>query len=198
MKAEQAYKEILDVLKKHKDVCIYDVSELDSLAKKHLFAIELREKFGLNIELHDITSLDYNRLGEHVSIGMWGTKHDRKISWSDDGKQPENELLLVISFPCGAYIFGNSSANDYPTELFNEFFEELKTYNPKYTDGHNHTLYFSTENASKIFNEFQRILRKYHELNTIDAKKRKIKRLQEEIAKIECTTENNKGASNEP
>jgi len=71
-------------------------------------------------------------------VGWWGEKYGRHISWSDDGKQPEDELLLVISFPTGAYIFGD----DYPTEFFKEFFQELKTYNPKYTDTTNKTLYF--------------------------------------------------------
>src|SRR3990167_2894721 len=152
-KEEQAYKEILDVLKKYREICVYDVNEMESLAKKHLFGIELKEKYGFNVEPRNIKSLDFNRFSDYMSLGLWGEKYNRKISWSDDGKQPENELLLELSFSTGAWIFGNCSGNDYPTEFFKEFFQELKTYNPKYTDTTNKNLYFSMANAGNIFKE---------------------------------------------
>ena len=177
-KEEQAYKEILDVLKKYREICVYDVNEMESLAKKHLFGIELKEKYGFNVEPRNIKSLDWNRFSDYMSLGLWGEKYNRKISWSDDGKQPENELLLELSFSTGACIFGD----DYPTELFQRFWQELKTYNPKYSDTTNNNLYFSLENGAKLFNEFKDILEKYYEINKIDAKERKIKKLQKELA----------------
>lgn len=187
-KEEQAYKEILDVLKKHREICVYDVNEMESLAKKHLFGIELKEKYGFNVEPRNVKSLDWNRFSDYISLGLWGEKYKRTISWSDDGKQPEDELLLELSFSSGAYIFGNCSDDDYPTEFFKEFFQELKAYNPKYTDTTNKNLYFSMENAGKMFNEFPAILKKYYELNKTDAKERKVKKLQAELAKLQTNT----------
>jgi len=177
MIAKEAYKEILEVVNKYKDICVYDVSDMDSKAKKHLFGIELNEKYGLDIKPRDIRSLEYNNFGDYRSIGWWGLKYNRTISWEDNGKQPEDELLCYLGFSTGAYIFGD----DYPTELFKEFWEELKTFNPKYTDTTNKNLFFSIDNAKSIFNEFPVILKKYYEKNKEDSKRRKIKKLQSEL-----------------
>lgn len=182
---EQAYTEILDVLKKHKEICVYDVNEMELSAKKHLFGIELKEKHGFNIEPRSIKSLDWNNFSDYISIGLWGEKYNRTIASPDDRRQPEDELLLRLTFPGGPYIFGNYSDNDYPIELFKKFFEELKAYNPKYTDTVNKSLYFSVENAGKIFNEFPAILKKYYELKKIDARERKIEKLKAELVKLE-------------
>lgn len=180
MKEEQ-YKEILDVVKKYKDICIYDTDEMESKANKHLFGIELKEKYGLNINPRDIHSLEYIRFGEYKAIGWWGEKYRRTVSWSDDGNQPKDELLFVIGFSTGAYIFGD----DYPEEIFKEFWEELKKYQPKYCDTVNHNMYFSIQSASKIFNDFDSLLTKFREIYRDQAKARKIKKMKEELEKLE-------------
>lgn len=181
---QKTYTEILDQLNKFKDFIVFDYKDLEHKAKCHLFGIELNEKYGLELKPEDIRSLDYNNFGEYRSIGWYGEKYRRTISWSDDGKQPEDELLLVLGFPSGAYIFGNHSDDDYPTDFFKEFLQELKTYNPKYTDTTNKNLYFSMDNAGKIFNEFPAILKKYYEKNKEDAKARKVIKLKEQLAKL--------------
>lgn len=180
-KYKEAYNEILEVLRKHKDLCNYDISDFERISKSHLFGLELKKIHGLNIIPENLYTSDWNRFGDYRTVGMWGQKHGRTISWSDDGSQPEDELLLNISFPTGAYIFGD----DYPVELFKQFFDELKTYNPKYLDTNNKSLYFSMDNAKYVFNEFGNILAKYNELNREDYKQRKIKKLQEEINKLQ-------------
>ena len=81
---------------------------------------------GFNLDPKTIHSTDWQKLKENVHIGFFDGER-RSISWSDDGRQPKNETLLYISYPTGAYIFGG----DYPTEFFQKFFLELKTYNPK-------------------------------------------------------------------
>jgi hypothetical protein len=180
-KTKKAYDEILAVLNKYRDIIVFDIRDLDSRSKQHLFGLELKEKYGLNIDPSDVRSLDWYRKGEYLSIGWWGEKYSRTISWEDNGKQPKDELLLQISFSTGAYIFGD----DYPTEFFKKFFLELKGYNPKYCDTVNKSLYFSMNNAAKVFNDFSDILKKYREQNSIDAKKRKIKKIKEELEKLE-------------
>lgn len=176
----KAYKEILKVLNKHKDIIVFDVEDLERQAKYHLFGIELKEKHGFDIDPCIINALDWNRLGEYLDVSMWGNEK-RHIGWSDDDSQPNNELLLRISFPTGAYIFGG----DYPTDFFKQFFSELKTYNPKYTDSRNKSLYFSMDNAGKMFNDFAGIYKKYRELNAEDFKKRKIIKLKKELENLQ-------------
>jgi len=177
---EKAYSEIFKVLKKHKDICNIDIDDLERKAKYHLFGIELKEKYGLNINPKNIESTDWIRFGEFASIGIWGEKHRRTISWPDNGKQPKNEILLQYSFPTGAYIFGEH----YPVELFQKLFQELKIYNPKYVDSHNSSLYFSMDNAKDIFNIFDDIMKKYFVLNKEDYKERQIKKLEDELLKL--------------
>lgn len=178
---EQIYKQINSLLLKHKDVIVYDVDSLISKSKVHLFGLELKEKYNLNLDPSKVDSFSWNRFGDYMSIGWWGEKYRRTISWSDTDEQPIDELLLQISFPTGAFIFGN----DYPTKFFQQFFKELKTYNPKYSDTVNHNLYFSMDNANIVFNSFNDILKKYYELNREDVKQRKIEQMKSDLAKLE-------------
>lgn len=183
-KTKEAYDEIREVMVKHRDTVLCDTGSLDEKASKHLFGIELQEKYGFDIKLDEVCSTDYFNLRGYMRIGLFGEKTRRTISWSDDGKQPENEYLLNISFPTGAYIFGD----DYPTELFQQFFLELKSYNPKYSDTTNKNLYFTLESGSKVFNEFRTIINKYFEINKTDSRERKIKKLQGELEKLNNAT----------
>ena len=177
----QAYAEIIKILKKHKDVIVYDVDAMEIQAKNHLFGIELKEKYGFNIEPKGVKSLEWVPLSRYINIGLFGKKQGRTVSWSDDGRQPENELLLYISFSTGAYIFGE----DYPVDLFARFFNELKGYNPKYTDTTNKSLYYSLDNAGVVSNDFEGILKKYYEINKEDFKQRKIQKMKEELSQLE-------------
>jgi len=182
----KAYKEILEVVNKYKDICVYDVSDLESKSKKHLFGIELKEKYGLNVDpTQDIYSCDWINFGDYRSVGWFGEKYRRTISWSVDGKQPEDELLLDIGFSTGAYIFGD----DYPKELFQKFWLELKSYKPKYCDEVNNHLYFDIKSASKIFNDFKSILNKYSEINKKDYILREIKKNKEELKTLKARIE---------
>ena len=177
---KKAYKEILDLIVKHKDICIYDIRELEDKADKHLFGLELKEKYGLDIQIEYIMSVDYMNFPDDRTVGRWGEKYRRTISWEDNGKQPKDELLFKLGFCTGAFMFGE----DYPRELFKEFFEELKTYKPKYIDSHNYDLYFSMDNAKTIFNKYPSILKKYREKYQKESKQRKIEKLKGELEEL--------------
>jgi len=185
--AKKGYDEIFKVLEKHKDICIFDISDLKLKAALHLFGIDLKETHGLNIGDRRISSLDWNKFGDYRSIAKWGEVHNRTISWSADGRQPKNEILLQICFPTGAFIFGTGGTfnKDYPTDFFEKFWLELKSFKPDYTDEANHGLYWNVKNAKEIFNSFDSILNKYHKLNKEDLKQRKIKKMKEELEKLE-------------
>ena len=180
-KSEEAYKEIMKVLKKHEDIIVFDVDGLEEKSKLHLYGIELKEKYGFNLDPKDIYSIGWQEFGSYLTIGSWGEKYKRTISYPDDGSQPKNKQLLQISFPTGAYIFGD----DYPKELFKEFFGELKTYKPDFLDTINRSLYFSLKNGSDVFNDFNSILQRYNDVNKVDRRKRDIKKMKSEIKRLE-------------
>lgn len=178
---KKAYYEILKLVNKHKELINFDISDLEYKSKLHLFGIELKEVYGFNIDPKYIRSLECVDLSQHAKIYLMGEKHGRTISWPDNGEQPNGELLLVIQFPTGAYIFGQ----DYPKELFQKFFRELIDLKPKYTDIHNSCLYFPMEIAGNVYNQFNEIYKKYHDINQVDYKQRKIQKMKDELAKLE-------------
>lgn len=185
MKAREIYDEIFEVLNKYEEFCIFNVRYLREKADIHIFGFKLKDEYGLNINPKNIQSLNWNNVGNYRTIGLWGKNHQRTIGCSVDGTQPEDEYLLQIYFPTGAYIFTNhSSLDEYPQEYFQRFFSELKSYNPDYVDEVNHGLFWKLENAKDVFNSFNDILDKYHENYKNDWKKRKIERLENEIKKL--------------
>jgi hypothetical protein len=194
MKAKEireAYDEILDILRKHDVLHLVNAGELERQVELYLFGLELKETYGLNIDPSQIKDLDYQRFGSfgsHKIIGLFGKKYNREISWPSDGRQPKNERLFVISIPTGAYFFGDVGVSDCPIEFFQKFWLELKSYNPDYVDDVNKALYWKLENAKEIFNDYDSIVKKYHELNKEDAKQRKIKKMREEIERLESST----------
>lgn len=184
---KKAYNEILKAIKKHKDVCVFDIERLETQSKLHLLGLELNEVYGLNINPKEINSFDWIDCGEHLKIGWFGDKYNRTISWSDDDRQPNDERLVLLKFPTGAYIFGDGGLfdKDYPTKFFHKFWMELLTFKPDYTDSHNHCLYWKIENAKEIFNSFNDVLKKYYTLNSEDIKQRRIEKMKKELAKLE-------------
>jgi len=186
-KLKEAYSEILDTLKKHRDVCIFDIDELERKAKIHLFGVQLKEEYGLDVEPKQVQSLDDVSFGDHKKIAWFGEKYRRTVSSSVDGRQPDDELLFTVGFSTGAYIFGVGEMfdKDYPIEFFQKFWMELKTYKPDYIDENNHYLYWNIKNAKDAFNSFDDILKKYYELNREDVKQRRIKKMKEDLLKLE-------------
>lgn len=179
--SKKAYKEIFELLEKHKGLICFDVNALKDRADVHLFGLELLDVHGLELDPVLIRSLGWNVLRDNVGIGWFGSKHNRTISWPDDGKQPEDELLLLINFPTGPFVLGS----EYAADLFYRFFHELKSYKPKYCDSHNSALYFSMDNAADVFNDYDDILRKYKAQYQDEAKMRRKAQLQKELNDLE-------------
>jgi len=188
---EKAYKEINTVLNKYKDITRYNIDVLIHESKLHLFGAKLKFDYGYNIDPKRLTSLDYNRFGDYMFIEMWNDNSNRMISWSDDGRQPKDELLLKISFPTGPYIFSYKNNRDYPKEIFDKFFNELKSFKPKYTDTTNNNLYYSIENGARVFNSLNNIINKYEKLYAKEYNKEKLKKMEEDIKKLKKELENN-------
>lgn len=181
---KHAYSEIKDVCQKYaiefeNKHGFYDISRMLREAESHLRQYEFYEKYGIRLN-EPITSTDWSRIDDYRDIGLYdGTRRD--ISWPDDGEQPKDEVLYRIHFSSGAYIFGD----DYPKEFFQDFFNELKSYKPKYVDSANKSLYFELDKAKGIHEDFTTILNKYREKNQIDSKHRKIQALKQQIKKLE-------------
>ena len=173
---KKVYDSILKIARKNKDLLNYDFQYLELQAKNHLFGLELKEVYGLEINEKRINNIQYQELKDNVHLTFIDSERTT-ISWEDNGKKPKGEILIKFSYPTGAYIFGG----DYPTDFFQKFFLELKSFNPDYCDSANKSLYFKLENAKEVFNNYNSILKKYYELNKEDIKQRKIIAMQKEL-----------------
>jgi hypothetical protein len=178
--ATKAYKEIFKTLEKHKDSVVFNIDNLKQRAELHLWGLKLKEVYGLNIDLRDITSKEWCRIGDYINIGYFSCDNGRQISWEDNGNQPLNEHLVIFSFPTGGFMFGD----DNPHILFRDFFQELKTYNPKYCDTHNSTIYFSLDKAQDVYNNFDEIFAKYKYRYNKSAKQREIEELETKLREL--------------
>lgn len=177
---KKAYDEILTLVKSHKDVCSFDISEMENKAKNHLYRINLEEKYGIGLSTYEICTPDYTKIDKNRYIAMHGKNYRRTVSCSDDGKQPNEENLYVLTFCTGPYIFGE----DYNVDIFDEFFNELKTFNPKYSDTHNNKLYFTLENAKAVHNAYNDIFKKYQRKYLEYLKRNKIAALEKELESL--------------
>jgi hypothetical protein len=184
---KEAYTEVYAACQKYaiefdKKYGLYDIQTMLRAAEERLRAIELYEVHGIRLpELR--FNPEWTKFDGYRAIGRYD-QSSRKISWPDDGKQPDNETLYSIGFPTGGYIFGGH----YPKEIFVEFFQELKSYGPKYCDSHNSYLYFSLDNAKAVHNAFGDILDKYRKKDREQAARRRIKELKSELEKLESSS----------
>lgn len=195
-KWKEAYKEILEVCNKYPDFnSVYgfdDINQMKASAMNHLELIRWYGEFGIkeshdykpyernHIDLRDGVSFSYFRDAEQEKESGKGGKY---ISWSDDDRQPNNEWLFILSYSTGAYIFGEDYNGQ--KQLFQDFWKELKTYNPDYIDSHNSCLYWKLSNAKVIHETYTSILNKYRDRNKAELKQREIQKLRDKLNKLE-------------
>lgn len=175
------YKALYETAKQHRE--LIEDNHFRSIEEK-VQELELSVEF--NIELHKSGTTWYTKYmssGHDVNVGLYSEEQRRQISWSDDGRQPENEWLCVISFPTGAYIFGDYFKGRYLSETFNAFFEELKSFGTKYCDTNNHTLYYTSDVGYKVVEAFSEIFKKYKALVVEEQQRQRVKELELELAK---------------
>jgi hypothetical protein len=194
---KKAYTDVLIVCEKYPDFkdkyasCFSDINEMKLNAKNHLLLIEWYEKYGLKLDhAYKPYTHNYFRLNDYKLFSYFNdAKRDKDngsgkyISWPDDDRQPKDEWLFEISFSTGAYIFGEDY--DGQKQLFQDFFKELQSYKPDYSDTVNKSLYWKLENTKPVFDEFDNVLRKYRERNVTELKKREAAKLRKQLAELE-------------
>ena len=183
-----------EIFQKIVDICENNADTEDTLsdirvkAKNRVIRYEWEEKYGIKLESR-FAEYDCLRLNDYEFVGYYndGYKNHkegngRSISWPEGGKQPVNEWLYQIGFSTGAFIFGEDY--DGQQQLFQDFFEELRTHKPDYEDLHNHILYWKIENAKEIMSQFKTILNKYRDRNKEELKVREINKLEAKLATL--------------
>lgn len=155
--------------------------------------LKVSERFGIPLQSVTNNYVGWLKVGKRyddfMTLGKFGENHGRTISWSDNGKQPRKtgEWLLTVKFPTGAYIFGEGNMWDksYPKKTFDLFWEELKSFHPKFCDTANHCLYFTDDVASVVYENFYVLFDKYQALVQDEMNEQKKQKLREELARLE-------------
>ena len=181
--SDMSYEELLLHIKEHLKNLLtvdddYKIRDFLETVKIKLRVINLNKNYGLKIQERDCKGSTFIRIDRYKgSIYI-----DTPSTILNSTAQPTvGEELMSFDFPTGAYIFGN----DYDKELFNEFFEELKTYGYKYIDEINHHIYFDLVNGTKLFNEYPNICQNYQCKYNKRAQERKKERLLAELREME-------------
>lgn len=175
----KAYEEMLSVIREHSELTKKDNRiDIADVLEDRIRLLKISDEFNIDLDINQDSS--YIHIDSYRAICMFGKAFNRTIAWSDDDRQPENERLYVINFPTGAYIFGDS----YPQETFNMFFNDLKSYRPKYTDSPNKGLYYTSETAKDVHENFKSIFDKHAVLVADEVKRQKISKLEEELLSL--------------
>ena len=145
------------------------------------------EEFNIEIKLFGKRGTDsffeIENMPTRVHISYW--KSNSIVNNSQ--KQPEvGKWLLCFDYPTGAYVFGN----EYIWDLFNDFWEELKSYKYDFVDDLNHSLYFYLENSKDIIENYHEIFSKYKSKYKDYSIKAEKKRLERRLKEIEKENEN--------
>lgn len=128
----------------------------------------------------------HHQMAEHCYLTLFTKENGRGIAWSDDGRQPDNEWLYHISFPCGAYTLnGGRLSRDYPVKTFKEFFNKLKEFGPKYSDSNNKHLYFDSSTAKKAHDALPELLKEWAGKVKAELDEIKLEELKRQVAELE-------------
>lgn len=182
MKTIDAYKKILKVIKScAKSAYLDSTVDISYRLEQLITREEIQESFGINLSNCRDHSDTFFKIDYEQFIAKYGSKYNRTISWSDDGKQPKDEWLFVISYPTGAYIFGD----DYQQETFKQYFEKLKGFEPKYVDTVNHNLYYTADKAKAVYEKVNEVLKKYRAIAEENRKESKIEALKKQLEALQ-------------
>jgi len=142
--------------------------KIENEIRKHLKDVRLLEEF----------CVDSINFPECIKYYIWTDRHKA----TNCQKQPDiNDEIINVSFPTGAYIFGDY----YPKKLFDDFYNELKDkLKPEFVDDINRSFYLKITDCKNIVEKYNIVLDKYKELNIEEHKKYKIKKLEKELKEL--------------
>ena len=189
---EKIYEIVENFDEKHEWTDEYDfLSRVKDNCKKFKKKYEILDKYDVDININKIlTDENIELKSEYANIHIWritGTKESRCYILNSE-KQPNNELLMCYDHPTGPYMFGGHSwdgENYYDDELFEQYFDELKTYGYSYIDELNHKIYFTIDNGMKLYKDYEKICEKYQKLFNERMKNNKINKLKEQLKELE-------------
>lgn len=176
----KAYNSLIRLVKKHEGLIDLDIRDIEFKKERDLLLLELNDLgIPINYTIYNTNYIDlYNNWIYYVNFK---SGNGYTISCPDDGRQPVDERLIVVSFSTGAYIFGEQ----YDTKTFNEFFNELKSYGYRYIDSANSSIYYDLITGAKVYKDFKDLYAKYLQLAKERNKQNEINKLRKQLQELE-------------
>lgn len=175
---EKAYDSVIRAVKRANGLVDIKVEELEYKKRIALLKHKLNV---LGFSVSYLNSDTYVDLSHNTfRYNFFKAGDGKKISWSDDNRQPLNEELIVVTYPTGAYYLNK----EYDTKTFNEFFNELKSFGYEYLDSANKSIYFSLEVGAEVYKNYEEILAKYKKLSLERTKEKRVEELKKQIEDI--------------
>ena len=159
IKLKQALEDITTLVNSNHMDTISGLNMLVRDAKEALKIANLYDKWRLNVRATQMRNPHEIKYG--IGIGTYSN--------IPNGPEINPTEMLKISFPTGAFIFGDN----YDTELFEDFYKELHDVIPAYEDELNHALYYTIDNGSEAYEHYLQTYQKYKKM-AIDRKKQRI------------------------
>ena len=170
VKLKQALEDIVALVNSNHMEAISGLNMLARDAKEALKIANLYDKWRLNVratQMRNPYQIEYG-----IAIGTYSN--------IPNGSEINPTELLKISFPTGAFIFGD----DYDTELFEDFYKELHDVIPAYEDKLNHALYYTIDNGSEAYEHYLQTYKKYEEMAVNRRKQQRIKELEKTLEEL--------------
>lgn len=163
-------KKALSELEKVKDPHFYGKYSYARVAvnevRQILDEIERYEKWGWN--------------GKWSCIRVQRFCNEAQLRWGYHGEKLEQDTWLVIEFPTGPYWFGD----DYDSEMFGWFFNELKEAGPSHCDDVNRSMLFDEHHARNAVAHFEACEAKYEEIHKKRMKENRMKQIEKELERL--------------
>lgn len=152
-------------------LCLND-SSIDRAIEK----LTLEKLTGLGLS---VSGNQFYRVAYHLTdVYIQYYNGDRKLTNIEE--TPKDEWLLHFWFSSGAY----SLHEEYPTETFNRFIEELKLLEPKYLDSLNKHFYFDIGKAKEVVETLPVLFNKYKGEVQKELDTKRIAKLELELEKL--------------
>jgi hypothetical protein len=184
------YRELLDKFYevKGKDIANFTKDkDLESLLNSLSVCVEIKDAYDIDLTNKNVFKnfnvYNINKFNASISMSSGDGYIGLFSEIYNSDKQPKGEqMLLKISHPTGAYIFGDY----YPSGFFNKFFQELQERTKvEYVDSLNNSLYYTLENAMESLRLYKEIYAKYSKNNEENYKIEMIRRKKEELERLE-------------
>lgn len=182
IKNTKQFKDLTDMLIQVKEYLENSPDDAESVSSMWMNTNQIGNKLA-QIKVENMFGVEFDSMYSYCIKGHHPTKiyihkYSKDSPPNNIDTMVDEEYLLHFWFSTGAYSFHQ----DYPTETFGMFIEELlKKFTPKHYDSLNRHFYYDHTNAKEAIEGMKELFFKYKDKIDDELNKRKILKLEQEL-----------------